>query len=72
MSKNILRFSDKFISEFNLALQSGLDNIEEVVKLQKLESIDCKDPSNYLSHKISYVLDSQKRKAMELFLEKII
>ena len=63
---------NKFIDEFNLALQSGVDNIEEVVKLQKLASIDCKDPVNYLCNKISYVLDSQKKKAMELFLEKII
>ena len=63
---------NKFIDEFNLALQSGVDNIEEVVKLQKLASTDCKDPVNYLCNKISYVLDSKKKKAMELFLEKII
>ncbi len=64
--------SIKFIDEFNLALQSGVDNIEEVLKLQKLASIDCKDPANYLFNKISYILDSQKKKAMDLFLEKII
>ena len=62
----------QFISKFNLALKSGVENtqkaIDEDASALKIKNLDAQD---YLTKKISYNLDSEKRKALDLFLEYI-
>jgi len=60
-----------FKKEFNNALKFGVDNIEGAIKSAADIYSHCKNPQDYLNNKISYLLDEEKRKGMELFLEKI-
>ena len=60
-----------FKKEFNNALKFGVENIEEAIKSAADIYSHCKNPQDYLNKKISYILDEDKRKGMELFLEKI-
>ena len=61
-----------FIFEFNTSLKIGIENLEEAIKKESKNYPHCKNPKEYLNHKISYTLDEDKRKGMELFLSKII
>jgi len=61
-----------FIFEFNTSLKMGIENLEEAIKKESKNYPHCKNPKEYLNHKISYTLDEDKRKGMELFLSKII
>lgn len=56
--------------EFTIALRHGLANIEEVVKLNAPQYPGV-DVHGYLTRSISYTLDMEKRRAIELFLMKI-
>ena len=61
-----------FINEFNNVLQYGVNNI--AASIQQDNSVKTNsnfDPLNYLSKKIDYNLDNDKRKALQLFLQKI-
>jgi chorismate dehydratase len=60
-----------FISEFNESLKMGIKNLEEAIKKEFENYHHCKNPKEYLNHKISYTLDEDKRKGMELFLSKL-
>lgn len=60
-----------FIRSFNLSLFYGLNNITNILKNLGRTYQDCYDIKDYLTNKISYKLDSKKREAMELFLNKI-
>ena len=60
-----------FKKEFNNALKFGVENIEESIKSAVDIYSHCKNPQDYLNNNISYLLDEDKRKGMELFLEKI-
>lgn len=60
-----------FEFEFNQALSFGVNNIEKAIDSLADIYSDCKNPTDYLNHKISYQLDVEKRKAMQLFLQKI-
>jgi len=60
-----------FIVAFNKALEKGLRDIDKTIALEGDNYQNCENPEDYLSHKISYLLDSQKQKGMALFLEKI-
>ena len=60
-----------FKKEFNNALKFGVENIEGAIKSAADIYNHCKNPQDYLNNKISYLLDEEKRKGMELFLEKI-
>ena len=60
-----------FILAFNLALEYGLKNMEKAINLEGINYPNCNNPSKYLNHRISYVLDAEKKKGMELFLNKI-
>ncbi len=60
-----------FKKEFNNALKFGVENIEGAIKSAADIYSHCKNPQDYLNNKISYLLDEEKRKGMELFLEKI-
>ncbi len=57
-----------FISEFNSALQFGINHIPESV-LEKPNNTKGFDALDYLQNKISYNLDTNKKKALERFLE---
>ena len=60
-----------FKKEFNNALKFGVENIERSINSAAHMYRDCKNPEDYLNNKISYLLDEEKRKGMELFLQKI-
>ena len=62
---------EDFKKEFNNALKFGVENIEEAIKSSGDIYSHCKTPQDYLNNKISYLLDEEKRKGMELFLQKI-
>ena len=65
------RHLDKeFIMDFNLALKSGVDNIEKVAKAYGNKgTIGEKELKNYLKNNIDYIFDDEKKKGMNLFLE---
>jgi len=67
-NKNI---EENFTSEFNKSLKMGVVNIEEAIKKESDNYPHCKNPKEYLNNKISYLLDENKRKGMQLFLDKI-
>ena len=60
-----------FILEFNKSLKMGIENLEESIKKESKNYPHCKNPEEYLNHKISYTLDEDKRKGMKLFLKKL-
>ena len=60
-----------FIVSFNKALEKGLSNIDKAFALEGDSYPNCKNPEDYLNNKISYSLDIEKQKGMELFLRKI-
>ncbi len=65
-----IRLEDKFIREFNNALTFGLENKEKIIKNFRVKNKNSKiDIEKYLNYDISYFLDSEKRKGMELFLD---
>ncbi len=59
---------DKFIAAFNEANKVGLDNIDEVVRLNPYPVFDLK---RYYTSSIDYNLNKEKKKGMQLFLEKL-
>ena len=67
-NKNI---EENFTTEFNKSLKMGVENVEEALKKESDNYPHCKNPKEYLNNKISYLLDENKRKGMELFLDKI-
>ena len=60
-----------FIISFNTALEKGLSNIDKALALEGDSYPNCETPEDYLNYKISYSLDAEKQKGMELFLRKI-
>lgn len=61
---------ESFISEFNDALRAGVENIDNVVKkFGDTGTIRHQDLKKYLTENIDYILNSEKQKAMDLFLE---
>ena len=59
---------DGFIHEFNETLKYGVDHIKEAVE-EKKHPAPGFDSYDYLKNKISYDLDTEKRKALDLFLK---
>lgn len=59
---------DFFVKEFNETLKFGVDHIKEAVE-EKPNHTKGFDSYDYLKHKISYTLDAEKRKALDLFLQ---
>lgn len=63
--------SDAFEQEFSSALQYGITHLDEALS-QKSNQFDTTiDKCNYLNEVISYELNDEKRKSMQLFLELI-
>jgi chorismate dehydratase len=65
------RLPQDFIMTFNEAIEEGLSNIDKALILESVNYPNCESPEDYLNNKISYHLDSEKQKGMELFLSKI-
>jgi len=60
-----------FIVSFNKALEKGLSDIDMALAIEGDSYPNCENPEDYLNNKISYNLDIEKQKGMELFLRKI-
>ena len=60
-----------FITSFNNALSYGLSNINTNSFLQDIKYTKCINPREYLLHRICYNFDSKKKKAMDIFLNKL-
>jgi len=63
-----VKLENDFILEFNKTLAYGVNHIEEAVT-EKPNNTKGFDALDYLKNKISYNLDSDKKKALEKFLE---
>ncbi len=61
---------ESFIRHFNEALEQGIENRQEVIR-EEAENFPGIDVKEYLTNNITYVLDSSKRKALDLFLSLI-
>ena len=66
------RLPKNFINYFNKALKKGLSDINKALISEGENYPNCKNPIDYLNNKISYNLDVEKQKGMQLFLSKII
>ena len=64
-------FSQKFIADFNKALEIGLSDIDNALIQEGSNYINFENPEDYLNNKISYNLDSSKLEAMDCFFKKI-
>jgi chorismate dehydratase len=66
------KLDPKFISEFNSVLKSGVDQCKTAIdECEKELSISKEKALEYLTKRIDYNLDDEKRKAMNLFLDYI-
>ena len=68
----IKKLPDQFIEDFNIALKYGLKNINKAILSESDNYTYYTRSREYLNHKISYILDEDKQRGMELFLKKII
>ena len=62
------KLKDGFIKEFNEANNCGLERINEVINKNPFSPYDLK---TYFTKNISYQLDQDKKKGLELFLSKL-
>jgi chorismate dehydratase len=61
---------EEFQKDFNLALKSGVENIDKVAEaFGKFGVIRENELKNYLKNNIDYIFDNEKKKGMSLFLE---
>jgi chorismate dehydratase len=63
------KLDDNFIEEFNNANKAGLSNLEKVVKENPFDTFDL---HTYYKECISFDLDKNKKKGLELFLKKMV
>ncbi|MBK6833992.1 MAG: menaquinone biosynthesis protein [Bacteroidetes bacterium] len=61
----------EFLKAFNNALKFGVEHIDEALASHTNKHPNF-DPKDYLNNKISYKLDSEKLRAIDLFIGKII
>jgi len=62
------KLDNVFVKEFNAANAIGLQNIESVLKEINYDKFDLHE---YYTHYISYDMNEQKRKGMDLFISKM-
>ncbi|MEO6303363.1 MAG: menaquinone biosynthesis protein [Bacteroidia bacterium] len=66
------KLSEPFIKEFNSALKQGVDNILKAVDDDyNVKNLSKEKTIEYLSNRIDYNLDADKKKALNLFLDYI-
>ena len=58
-----------YIAEFNSACANGIDHIDEAIEIGNIDLIDKAAQKKYLTESISYPLDAEKRKGLNLFLK---
>lgn len=64
------KLNEEFISEFNKVLKYGVDNCLKAIEASANELTISKDKAvEYLTQRIDYRLDADKRKALDVFLE---
>lgn len=63
--------SKNFIEEFNQALKFGLENTQKAIETLKNPSISKHELFEYLTRYIQFDLDAEKRKGLNLFLNKL-
>ena len=63
-----IKLPESFIERFNLALKEGLENTNLVVLNYKENDISKEMLENYITKSISYLLDDNKQKAIQKFL----
>ena len=63
--------SEGFISELEMALKKGVNNISNSLVYSKKKYNKQLINVDYLNKKISYFFDQSKRKSLDLFLQKI-
>lgn len=63
------KMPEEFIQKLNAALKFGVENIAQSVNLSTNQHIDKNKLENYLKHDISYPLNNEKRKSIDLFLK---
>lgn len=61
----------KFISDFNDVLRSGIKNTDKAIEASNIQHPSNFNALDYLTNKISYDLDANKREALQLFLNYI-
>ena len=59
----------KFITEFNEVLKSGIKNTEKAIQESAIKHPLNFNALDYLTNKISYDLDNRKQEALALFLK---
>lgn len=65
------KMEDSFIKDFNQVLADGINHIDEAIAKYKLNLISPYAQADYLKNDISYSLDENKQKGLELFLSTI-
>jgi len=66
------KLPESFITDFNAVLKKGMDNIEKAVEEDyNVKNLSKADTITYLTKRIDYKLDADKRKALDLFLSYI-
>jgi chorismate dehydratase len=65
------QLSPDFLERFNTVLKHGIENIDLAIAEMPTKLIPGLNASLYLKHRISYLLDSDKRNALDLFLTKL-
>jgi chorismate dehydratase len=66
------KLSDDFVNEFNEVLKQGINHIAEAVEEDyRPSNLSKENTIKYLTQRIDYQLDADKRKAMALFLKHI-
>lgn len=63
------KLPESFITEFNTALKYGIDHRGALIEELRAAKIYKTDVENYLKNSISYDYDSDKKRALTLFLE---
>lgn len=61
------KINTDFVTAFNDSLRIGVENIEKVIDIEKLNDVQ----ADYLRKTIVYQLNDEKREAIQLFLKKI-
>mgnify|MGYP000285874577 CR=1 FL=1 len=62
----------EFIDSFNEALKSGIKDTDKAIQASNIQHPKNFNPLDYLTNKINYTLDENKRKALDLFLKYIL
>ena len=60
--------SQAFLTDFNLALKEGFDNLDKVIQETENTTLNLSDITDYLKVRIDYRFDVKKQEAMTLFL----